>query len=152
MVLARATSWRLSGTVSCWAKTRAAVKRTARKNAAFFITVHLRFWLQAHCGTQLFCVVSDIVRQEAAKAGLKRAIGRWQLPVSRRENNTLPLVTRMARICIDSTNLFPVKALWGQNENCRNAQIAPRIQIDQQRQLRTVPACWPKVRKALRVR
>jgi len=104
--------------------------------------------LQAHCGIQLFCVVSDIVRHEAARAGAE-AIGSWQLAVSRRENNTLPLVTRMARICTDSTNLFPVKALWGQNENCRNAQIAPRIQIDQQRQLRTVPACWPKVRKAL---
>src|SRR6185437_6044016 len=99
MVLSCATSWRLSGTVSCWAKTRAAVKRTARKNAAFFITVHLRFWLQAHCGIQLFCVVSDIVRQEAARAGLKRAIGRWQLPVSQRENNTLPLKYPACRLC-----------------------------------------------------
>src|SRR6185437_8643688 len=106
MVLARATSWRLSGTVSCWAKTSPAAKRTIRNDAVFFTTMHLRFWLQAHCGIQLFCVVSDIVRHEAARAGLKRAIGSWQLAVSRRENNILPLITRMARICTDSNNLF----------------------------------------------
>src|SRR6185312_15373308 len=81
MVLARATSWRLSGTVSCWAKTSPAAKRTIRNDAVFFTTMHLGFfcyrrivafnfsaWLATLCGTR---------RQGQV---LKRlAVGNWQL-------------------------------------------------------------------------
>jgi hypothetical protein len=70
--------------------------------------MHLDFSLRAHCGIQRFCVVSDIVRHEAARLGhaLKRAISSWQLAICQRENNTLPLITGITGICTDSTNLF----------------------------------------------